>query len=166
MRNYKNLPHRGSHLPVLMKLVPMTSGPILELGCGVYSTIYLHWACYPTKRRLVTYEDNPEFYRFAKQFSSDYHKVHCIKNWDEVDPKEQWGIAFVDHGKNIRRWMDISRLTHADYVVAHDAENSSNHVYRYTKIHNLFKYRYKYNKAHPYTAIFSNKHDLSELLSI
>lgn len=163
MRYLRNLPHRGSHLPVLMKLFQMTSGPILELGCGVYSSIYLHWACYPTKRRLVTYEDNPKFYQFIKPFSRDYHEIHCIRSWDELNPNEPWGIAFVDHGQNKRRYIEISKLTHSDYVVAHDAENSSNHVYQYTRIHPLFKYRFKYNKARPFTAIFSNKHNLSNI---
>ena len=163
MRNLRNLPHRGSHLPVLMKLFPMTTGPILELGCGVYSTIYLHWACYPTKRRLVTYEDNPRFYKFANQFARDFHEIHCIKDWDLINVAEPWGIAFVDHGQEGHRYIEISHLTHAEYVVAHDAENSSNHKYHYDRIHHLFKYRTKYNKAYPYTGIFSNFHDLSGL---
>jgi len=163
MRNYRNLPHRGSHLPVLMKLLPMTSGPILELGAGVYSTIYLHWACFPEKRRLVTYEDNPEFHRFARQFANDYHEIRCIRNWDELDPTGPWDIAFVDHGQDRRRWMDIAKLTHAQYVVAHDAENSDSHKYHYERIHPLFKYRWKYNKTLPYTAVFSNFHDVRNL---
>lgn len=162
MRNLRNVPRRGSHLPVLMKLLPMTTGPILELGYGVYSTIYLHWACYVTKRRLVTYEDNPDFYRFANQFRNDYHEVHCIKNWDELDPSEPWGIAFVDHGQEGRRYKDIARLTHAQYVVAHDAENGSARRYKYHRVYPLFKYKYKYGGASPHTVVLSNTHDLSE----
>jgi len=168
MRNLRNVPRRGSHLPVLMKLFPMTTGPILELGYGVYSTIYLHWACYVTKRRLVTYEDNPDFYRFALQFRSDYHEVYCISDWDAIDISEPWSIAFIDHGakapngRTFRRYIEISRLTHAQYVVAHDAENSSARNYKYHRIYPLFKYKYKYGGASPHTVVLSNTHDLSE----
>ena len=36
----------GTHLPVLMDIVSKTDGPILEIGTGVFSTPYLHWACF------------------------------------------------------------------------------------------------------------------------
>lgn len=161
MRELKNIPRRGSHLPVLMKLVPLTTGPILELGCGVFSTIYLHWACYAAKRRLITYEDNPAFYRFIQRYANDYHEIRCIKDWAELDPAENWSVAFVDHGQEARRYLDIARLTHAEYVVAHDAENGNAHKYHYERIYKLFKSRYKYGGASPHTAVFSNTHDLT-----
>lgn len=164
MRAYRNLPHRGSHLPVLMKLLPMTTGSVLELGAGVYSTSFFHWACYAQRRRLLTYEDNPVFYRFARQFHKGLHEVRCIRSWDDADYAEPWGLAFVDHGQERRRWLDISRLTHAEYVVAHDAENSAAHKYHYERIHSQFRFRFKYNGAWPYTAVFSNVHDVSKLV--
>jgi hypothetical protein len=155
-------PNRGSHLPVLMKLFSLTSGPILELGSGMYSTPYLHWACFPTKRRLITYEDNPDWTEFVKQFETDFHSVNIVKNWNSVEFPES-SIAFVDHDpKNGRmRHDDVARLTHCDYVVCHDAENSNDKKYGYSKIHGLFKYRWKYTAAGlPYTAVFSNKYEL------
>lgn len=154
-------PRRGSHLPVLMKLVNTTRGSILELGCGVYSTIYLHWACYPSKRRLVTFESNPQYFDFAKQFETDFHTINCIENMDAWDIREPWAIAFVDHAPDTRRIEEIKRLVHADFVVAHDAENRFDRKYRYSTIWPLFKYRWKYSDTMPHTAVFSNKHDLS-----
>lgn len=164
MRALRNIPRRGSHLPVLMTLVQQTTGPILELGAGVYSTTYLHWACYHTKRRLVTYEDNPQFHSWTRQFASDYHEVRCIRSWDELDPSGPWAIAFVDHGQEGHRYRDIARLTHAEYVVAHDAENGNNHRYHYHRIYRLFRSRFKYGLASPHTAVFSNLHDVSALM--
>ena len=161
----KTKPNRGSHLPVLMKLFNMTSGPILELGSGMYSTPYLHWACYPSKRRLVTYEDNPEWIKFAEQFITDYHSVKFVTDWDALDLNEPFTIALVDHDSVIRRYrsQEAARLQHVDYVVCHDAENKSNSKYHYFSIYHLFKYRWKYtNGGLPYTAVFSNKHDLKE----
>lgn len=158
-------PSRGSHLPVLMKLFSMTKGPILELGSGMYSTPYLHWACYPTKRRLVTYEDHLDWIGFAKQFENDYHKVHLVENWSNLILTDPWSIAFVDHDPMDRHFRveEVKLLTHAEYVVCHDAENQNDRKYKYSTAHDLFKYRTKYSEGGlPYTAIFSNKHDLSE----
>jgi len=154
--------NRGSHLPVLIKLVSMTSGSILELGSGIYSTSFLHWESYRTKRRLVTFENNPQYYEWASQCQNEYHKVHCIDDWDSIDISEPWSIAFVDHSPAHRRAIEIERLLHADYIVAHDTENSEAHKYGYNKVLKLFRHRYKYNVVRPYTSIFSNKHDLKD----
>jgi predicted O-methyltransferase YrrM len=143
-----------------MKLVQMTNGSIVELGCGMYSTIFLHWACFPRKRRLVTYENNPKYFDFLNQFKSDFHDVRCIDDWDAIDLSEPWDIAFVDHSPESRRVEEIKRLTHAGYVVAHDAENANEKKVHYSRIFNLFKQRYKYDCVAPYTAVFSNKNDL------
>lgn len=152
--------NRGSHLPILMKLISITDGPILELGCGMYSTSYLHYACYGNKRKLVTYEHNPDYFGFLKKCENDYHEIHCIDNWDSIDLSRHWSIAFVDHAPAERREHEIRRLTHADYVVAHDTENSQARKYGYPKILKLFKYRYKMSDFKPHTTVFSNKYDV------
>ena len=156
----KSRPMRGSHLPVLMRLLPMTTGPVLELGCGIYSTQYLHWACYTKQRRLVTCENNPAYFGYADQFASRSHEIRKVKEWSELDLSEPWSVAFVDHAPDEARWQDIARLTHAEYVVAHDAENRNERKYKFSTIHHLFKYRWKYSGAFPYTAVFSNFHNL------
>lgn len=153
-------PARGSHLPVLIKLLSITTGPVLEMGGGMYSTPFLHWACYESKRRLVTLENNPHFMRFLGAFQSDYHDVRLVKDYAEADLSEPWAVAFVDHAPDEKRYLDILRLTHAEYVVAHDAENSAEKKYQYSKVHPFFSYRWKYN-AQPKTAVFSNYHDLA-----
>lgn len=159
--------YRGSHLPILMKLVSLTTGSILELGCGMYSTTYLHWACYPTKRRLVTYEQNPAYFPFAQLSIADFHEVHCIDNYGIIDLSEPWSIAFVDHDQTLNlRSNEIKRLIHADYVVAHDTERRVARKYGYTEIYDLFKYRWQYVDARPNTSVFSNKHDLRDFTVI
>ena len=153
--------NRGSHLPILMKLVSITDGPIVELGCGMYSTSYLHYACYGTKRKLVTYEHNPDYFSFLRKCRSDYHEINCIDNWDSIDLSRPWSIAFVDHAPAERREHEIRSLAHADYVVAHDTENSRARKCGYPKIMKLFKYRYKFSDFKPHTTVFSNKYDVT-----
>lgn len=163
MQGTKTHAFRGSHLPVLMKLVNTTSGPILELGCGIYSTIYLHWACFATKRKLVTCENNPAFFDFLNQFNRDFHTIKCIEDFTPIYESERWSIAFVDHSPEGARTESIKRLVHSDFVVAHDSEpnRSSRRRYNYESIFHLFKYRYRYNATWPNTTIFSNRYDVT-----
>ncbi len=162
-------PNRGSHLPVLMKAVQETNGPILELGCGLYSTNPLHWACWVPKRKLVTYENNPRYYEFLKTYETDFHEVYCIDAWDDIDLSVFWSVAFIDHEPSPgeprdRRWREIKRLQHAEYVVVHDAEGRNDHRYGLSKISPLFKYKFTYSGAFPHTAVFSNVHDVTNFL--
>ena len=156
---------RGSYMPVLTKLVSETTGPILELGVWFCSTPYLHWICYPTRRRLVSCENNPEYFKFAESWKDDFHDIHCVKDYGSLDLSEPWTIAFVDHSPQNRRVEEIKRLVHAEYIVAHDTENNNEHGYHYSKIFHLFKYRWKYTGAYPFTSIFSNNHDIRDFIN-
>jgi len=151
---------RGSFLPVLMKVVSMTDGPILEMGVGFCSTPYLHWVCYPSKRRLVSYENNPEYYQFAMSWKDDFHSINCITDLDSANLSEPWSVAFIDHSPAHRRGIEIQRVLHADYVVIHDSENMNMVAYGLDRVFKMFKYRYKYTAALPTTSIWSNKHDV------
>lgn len=165
MREPTTSPAYGSHLPVLMHLVPKTKGPIVELGCGFYSTVYLHWACHPTRRRLVTIETDPTWFAFAKAFEKPWHEVWCLEDWDAADLSCAWSIALVDHAPAERRWKDLVRLAHAEYVVAHDAENDKAGLYQYHRAYHAYKHRTKYSDVQAaYTAIFSNVHDVRSLV--
>jgi len=129
-------PYRGSHLPVLMKAVAETEGPILELGCGIYSTNPLHWACWVAKRKLVTYENNPRYYDFLKSYATDFHEVHCITDWDAIDVSGPWSVAFIDHepGVGRLRLQEAKQVLHAEYVVAHDTEPKNDSKYGFSRL--------------------------------
>ena len=157
-------PNRGSHLPMLMKAVAETTGPILELGCGLYSTTPLHWACWLPKRKLVTYENNPAFFDFLKAYETDYHEVHCIDDWDSIDLSGPWSVAFIDHEPPFRRGIELGRLTHAGYVVCHDSEGRNDRKYGLSKSAGLFRYSFEYKDAFPHTSIFSNTHDVKDFV--
>jgi len=162
-------PFRGSHLPILMEAVSRTDGPILELGCGLYSTNPLHWACFVSKRKLVTYENNPAYYEFLKKYERDFHEVHCIGHWDDIDVSGPWSVAFVDNDPGPdepedRRWRECQKLTHAEYVVLHDAGDRTGRPPKMSEIEKLFKYQFWYRGAVPSTIIFSNTHDVSNFI--
>ena len=147
---------------MLIKLASTTSGPILELGSGMYSTPYLHWECHRTGRKLVTYEFVKQYYDIAKSYENSFHKVIKVDDLDLVDFGGHWSIAFVDHSPAKRRGIEAAKLFHADYIVIHDSENSNAKHYGINRIYRQFKYRYKYTDAYPFTSIWSNKHDIGD----
>lgn len=160
----------GSFLPALIKVMNVTDGPVLELGMGMFSTPYLHFACYP-ERKLVSYESDKEYYNLLSIFKSEHHEIHFVKDWDEIDlsagelcSSGHWSVVLVDHNPTGRRREEIKRLLNsADYIVVHDTNPRLDRKYRYSEIYPLFKFRKDFNREKPYTAILSNFKDLSNL---
>jgi hypothetical protein len=152
----------SSHIPVLMKLVKETNGPILELGIGPSSTPYLYWTCFPNKRKLVSYENSEGYIRYFKDTKSDFHELNLISDWDKLDTGGTWDIVFVDHSPDERRYIEARRFAQtARYVVLHDSNPENDGLYKYSEIYPLFKYRFDYKDAHPNTTVLSNFVDLS-----
>lgn len=154
----------GSHLPVLIKIINLTTGPVLELGMGMFSTHYLHWACYENKRKLVSYDNSPDLLDWSKSFVNDYHEVNFVENWDSIDLSGYWSVVLVDHAPTPRRRIEIAKLANfADYMVIHDSEPERNGRQKYSKIYPLFKYRKDFDRERPFTTVLSNFKDLSNL---
>lgn len=152
----------GSHLPILTKIVRMTDGPVLEMGMGIFSTPFLHWMCFP-KRKLVSYENDPGFFEFLKQYQQDFHDVHFVEDWDKIDIKKDWDVVFIDHKPSRRRIIDIKKLaTRCQFMLIHDTQRNFKFC-NYKEIWPLFKYRYDYKEANPWTTVLSNFHDLEFL---
>jgi len=154
----------STHLPILIKVVRETKGPILEIGSGIFSTPILHWLCSESGRKLVTYENEPEYYKFAKQFKSRNHKVNLVESWDEVKTDKHWSVVLIDHEPQFRRSIDAIRFkNNADFIVLHDTEERNERHYNYHNVWPHFKYRFDYTLASPQTTVVSNFKDLSKL---
>ena len=161
-RNY------SSHLSLLMEMVRRTDGPILELGAGRYSTPFLHWACCPTERTLVTLDAQPKFFDYAAQFADEWHAVQLVEDWDAVQlerPKSggMWDIVFIDHDAH-RRAPDALRVAQtARYVILHDTCGRSEKHYHYSTVGPRYKYRYHFTKVRPRTTVLSNFVDVARI---
>lgn len=157
----------GSHLPVLMKAVSITYKPILEIGMGFFSTVYLHWACYPNKRKLISWDSyGPWIEKYFKRFRTDWHEINITDDWDKIDFGTGWGVILIDHGPNERRVKEIERLANAgDLMVIHDTQSESDRHYHYSTIWHLFKYRYEFAaNLQPSTSVVSNVVDVKDFL--
>lgn len=163
IRDYN--PQWGSHMAVLTKMMNRTTGPVLELGMGIYSSPLLHWLCRDQNRKLYSYEDNGAWYNVHKRtFANRFHRVHRIRNWDNIDIEgTKWGLVFIDHVAS-RRAVDAIRAADcAQAVILHDSNGRNEPHYHYSTVYPHFGQRYNYTKSHPHTTVLSNFLDLSTL---
>ena len=162
----------SSHIPVLIKILENSSGPVLELGCGYFSTPLLYWLCKVQGREFVSYENDKEWARIfeARLVRKDEppipNMVHYIDDWDRAPIDKKWGVAFIDHRPAKRRVRDIKRLAKlADFVVVHDTQPSHEKQYKYHWAFPKYKYIYTFDKVWPYTSVLSNFKDPKLLLT-
>ena len=163
----KRIARMATHVPVLVRAFDLSEGDVLEVGTGYFSTTILDWLCAISGRKLVSYETDPKWFERAKRLQSDYHDIIFVENWDKIPlDKKHWGLAFIDHSPHLRRAIEIERLKDkAEYIVAHDTEPRSEKGYDYPRIYPLFKYRFDYKKAEPWTSVLSNFHALTKFKS-
>lgn len=153
----------SSHLPLLIRIVTHTTGDVLELGTGIFSTPVLHWLCFPDKRTLVSYESNQEYYEMIKQYSDDFHTIIKVDDFDEIDIERPWDVVFIDHEEE-RRKIEAERVAnYAKFVILHDSGWRDEKYYHYKEIYHLYKYIYQFNLVRPRTKVMSNFVDVKEL---
>ena len=129
----------GTHLPCLIQAFGKTTGDILELGAGVFSTPYLHYACTLSKRKLVSYENFQEWYDFLKTYENEYHEVNFVEKFADAPIDKPWDIVLIDQTPDSSRSEEIRRLANlVKYIVIHDANPSNDKVTKYSTIYPLF----------------------------
>lgn len=160
IRSYS--PNFGTHIPVLIRVLQISQGPVLELGMGVFSTPLLHILCAKDNRLLISFESNQYYFERHQEFKTDMHRINFVENWDlaKIEDKK-WGVAFIDHDPTSRRHIEARRLTNvAEFVVIHDSEPERR--CRYQDIYPLFKYRFDYKEFTPWTTVLSNFVNLAD----
>lgn len=149
-----------THMGVLVRVLLISEGDVVELGSGPASTPLLHWMCKDMNRRLITYENNLNFYQYARQYQSRLHRIGFINNWDEVDNKTHRGVVLIDHAPEERRGPDTIRFKDsADFIILHDSNIEND----YAEALPHFKYVYTWKACRPWTSVVSNFKDLSIL---
>jgi len=146
---------KSTHLPILASSVARTSGPVLELGCGDYSTPLLHHLC--NGRPLVSLEHDPVWLSRYKDLETPWHKIQLVLDWAaaKVIDETKWGVAFVDHAPAQQRVHEIRRLKNqAELIVIHDTEDPGG-TYNYASVLPEFKYRYDCKRWPTWTSVVS-----------
>lgn len=155
----------GSYMPVLLQALLKTSGDVLELGGGVYSTHVLHSFSLIRGRNILTVENDPFWYRWCKTYESDHHKVVYVDKWEDAPIEGAWDIVLIDHSPNDRRALEAMRVANlAKFLILHDANGRYDKHYHYSEIYQHFRYKFTYDKLEPATVVLSNLVDLKDFL--
>jgi hypothetical protein len=127
--------------------------------------MYLDWLCAMDARFMWSYETGVGWCERAKKYENDYHKVLFVEDWDKINITDRhWGLVLIDHHPNDRRHIDIERVAnHANFIVIHDTEPEADKIYHYSRIWNLFKYRYDHKRYKNHTSVVSNFVDVGNL---
>lgn len=163
----------GTHMPALLTAVMNTDGPILEMGCGDFSTTLLHAICTRTKRKIVSVDTDRKWLDLFTDLEKEWHQFiylpvyddDWLANpkpylWDAIGNNEHWSVVLIDHRPGERRIEDIERLrAHVDVFVVHDTERWT---YNYESVLATFKYRYVYDRYKQHTTLVSDTMDVAQ----
>lgn len=153
----------GTHLPCLIQAFSKTTGDVLELGTGVFSTPYLHYACTLAKRNLVSYENYKEWFDFVKTYENDYHQVKFVEKYSDAQIDRPWDIVLIDQTPDSSRSEEAVRLKDkAKYIIIHDSNPSNYKVTGYDKIYPLFRYKTDWHGDKNRATVLSNLVDLED----
>ena len=153
-----------SHIFVLVRAFQQSSGDVLELGTGYFSTLLLHWMCMMTGRKLVSYDTVAKWANYAKKmWVNKDHQIFFVEDLDSVDLCDRhWGLVLIDHAPYLRRQIDAIRLKdHADFLVLHDTEPREERRYGYPEVYKHFEHIYQDKRQTPWTAVVSNFKEFS-----
>jgi hypothetical protein len=163
----------GTHSVPLALACLNTTGPILELSCGYYSTIMLHGICKTQGRKLLTVDHNRNWLSKFRYLETNWHQFehvpikprisylndvlyrlnhkvrenidHC---WEKVGAGKKWGLALIDHLPAARRVKDLERLRETtDVFVLHNTDKINNFIFRFWPYLSTFRYVYEFNVA-------------------
>src|SRR3990167_2687507 len=156
----------GTHLPALIKAMSKTTGDVLELGMGVFSTPYLHYQCILSNRKLTSYENFKPWVQFFFDYHYDHpnHEINLVESYNQarIDHKN-WDVALVDQTPDSSRVETIRRLANlAKYIIVHDSNGNKDKTYHYSTIYSLFKYRTIWDKDKNHATVLSNFVDLED----
>lgn len=154
----------GSHLPALMACVAICDGPVLEIGCGHFSTPCLHALCSALGLSLTTLETEDAWRSQFSDYESPGHRV--LKQTTDLVrelAKQKWGVVLIDDIPDNRLgWLPLF-FNSTKYLLFHDcnfpqyavptadwlAMNPCNHRI--------------YTRYGPWTLVISKDHPIPEL---
>ena len=168
-------PYSGNyftHMGALIACVNKTDGDILELGMGLGSTPYLHYAATGQKRNLLSLENDKGWHRhFAGSdfihflFRNEFHKIELVDNYENsplID--KEWDVVLVDQTPDLSRKETVKKLANkAKYIIIHDSNEQYEKVYHYSEIYPLFKYKRIWTLDDRHATVLSNFVDLEDL---
>jgi len=151
----------ATHQTPLICAVMNTTGPVLEMGSGHYSTPILHEVCKAQNRHLTTVDNNKEWIDQFSDLSSANHRILYTEDWDAVEG--EYDVIFIDHAPEERRKVDIEKFkSKCKIMVVHDYLQDN--VYKHHAIMDTFKYKSVYTRYKRHTVLLSDTVDVSKII--
>lgn len=158
----------GTHLPALLDALNWTTGPVLEMGAGFWSTPVLHQICFdrelvtlePVASWLIKFRSMVEGSRINSR-SEEPRPVHRLESSLKGEDIERWwGVVLVD-GPVETRVPALDDIK-ADVYVVHDTEPNHGMLYEGMQERlEQFKYRKDYKDLYPHTTLVSDYLDFN-----
>jgi len=149
-----------SHIPLLSAAMTITSGPVLELGAGLGSTLLLHGLCGSLNRKLTTIESDKTWLNQFINYGRSWHQIKYVKDFVLLEEYSMdWGLVFIDHGIAKQRGYSLKLLEDNPVIICHDTCHFW--LYNYEPILSSFKYRFDYKINGPRTTAVSNSVDVA-----
>lgn len=175
------IPHPNdyaTHQRFLLRALLNTNGPILELGCGWFSTPLIHEVGINQGRYILSQDNDPSWFKDIRgTFYVPYkHEFECPINRGSWEQQRRWSVAFVDHGptpetprndkgllNSLDRAVAVTDLIDAvDVFVLHDTQLLVRWEYDWDKVLSLFKYSITDETCTVHTTIASNTIDVAK----
>lgn len=172
----------STHQSLLVSALLASSGPVIELGGGYYSTPLLSTFAHYQQRPIYTLETNEWVYDRIKSFESKFHRIHIMPGFRFAEGRfdrergvdirtyierqqtklralcvvhRHWGLVFIDHAPGFLRSPALEFFADkADFVSIHDSEHVDH--YNLKVAFAAFQYRYDFSAYRPNTTILSN----------
>lgn len=154
----------GSHLPALMACVAICDGPVLEIGCGHFSTPCLHAICSALKLPLVTLEMEDAWRNQFTDYQGPGHRV--LKQTNELVREfagQTWGLVLIDdYPDNRLSWLPLF-FGSTRFVLFHDANFPQYDIplKQWLSV-NPCNHRF-YTRYGPWTLVVSREYQIPEL---
>jgi len=143
----------ATHIPVLLACLQHTTGPVLELGSGWFSTPLV--SAFATDRLVRTIESDPNWHASISRICTmqpitrHRHQILYVPDYDDAQIHDQcWDIVLLDHEPPARRGVDAIRLReHCRLLIGHDSQHTA---YGYAEAFDTFKYCFTDSRLRDY----------------
>ena len=145
--------------------VQWPSSPILELGCGNYSTPLLAAITKTQARKLVVMASSDAWLGQFEYLQGEQIELKHInsESWPRVTLKSGWGMVLVDNEQRVvDRLRIVKRLaTKSHVVVLHDADSLLDAEGAFHRLCRWYQFAHLEVRQRPATVVLSNSLDPS-----
>lgn len=124
----------ASHQPLLLAALAATTGPVLELGAGPYSTALIAHECHRLRRFFLAVDNSPIWAEKARSWGA---AAMLTDDWLDAaarlaDAPWRWGVTLIDlaPGELRRPVLNVLR-NKVDVAIVHDTEPEREYAYHF-----------------------------------